>query len=276
MPTIDVRHVQLHYEQAGSSGDPTVLIHGSMVDSSNFARVVPGLSRGLTVLTYDRRGFGGSTPGPRATPVETDTLDLAALLEATDFYPVHVVGHSYGAAVALRLAAERPELVRSLALHEPPFVGLLADRPESAVEGERFLRGIDSIRAQIRAGDRPGAARNVVEIFSLTGGAWDRLPETVRDGFANLMDRWSEEYGDPDALRPRPDSLRETLVPALLTTGSESPDFLRHIRDRLAVEMPNPTVRAIPHAGHAPQVTAPEAYVGLLLTFLLERNVPVS
>ncbi len=276
MPTIDIRHARLHYEQSGSSGDPTVLIHGSMVDSTNFARIVPGLARGLTVLTYDRRGFGGSTPGPRPTPVETDAQDLAALLEATDFYPVHLVGHSYGAAVALRMAAERPELVRSLALHEPPFVGLLADRPESAAEGERFLRGIDSIRAQIRAGDREGAAQNVVEIFSLTGGAWDRLPHPVRVEFTNLMDRWSEEYGDPDAVRPRPGSLREMLVPALLTSGSESPTFLRQIRDRLVAEMPNPTVREIPHAGHAPQLTAPDAYVGLLLTFLLERNVPVS
>ncbi|MGP8071813.1 MAG: alpha/beta fold hydrolase [Thermoplasmata archaeon] len=276
MPTIEVRNVQLHYEQTGRSGDPTVLIHGSLVDSTTFARVVPGLARGLTVLTYDRRGYGGSTPGPRPSPVETDALDLAGLLEATDFYPVHLIGHSYGAAVALRVATERPELVRSLSLHEPPLVGLLADRPEFAEEGERFLQGIDSMRAQVGRGDRLGAARNVVEVFSVAGGTWERLPESVRAGFAERMDRWSEEYGDPDALRPRPGTLRETLVPALLTTGSESPAFLRRIRDRLAAELPNPTVREIPHAGHAPHLTAPDTYVGLLLQFLLERNVPVS
>lgn len=276
MPTIEVRGVQLHYEQVGHAGDPTVLIHGSLVDSSNFQRVVPGLARGLTLLTYDRRGYGGSTPGPRATPVATDSEDLAALLEATDFYPVHLVGHSYGGAVALRLAADRPELVRSLSLHEPPFFGLLADHPETATEGRRFLGGIAAIRSQVARGDLAGAARNVVEVFSLAGGAWERLPEAVREGSARTMERWTEEYGDPDALRPRPGSLRETLVPVLLTTGTESPPFLRYIRDRLAVELPNPTVRDIPRAGHAPQITAPDAYVGLLLQFLLERNVPVS
>ena len=276
MPTIEVRGVRLHYDQAGSSGDPAVLIHGSLVDSSTFVRIVPGLARGLTVLTYDRRGFGGSTPGPRETPVETDAQDLAALLEATDFYPVHVVGHSYGGAVALRLAAERPELVRSLSLHEPALVGLLADHPETATEGRQFLRGIESIRAQVRSGDRAGAARNVVDVFSLGSGAWERLPESLRERFAAQMDRWSEEYGDPDALRPRPGTLHETLIPVLLTTGSESPPFLRHIRDRLAADLPNATLREIPGAGHVPHVTTPDAFVGLLLQFLLERNVPVS
>jgi pimeloyl-ACP methyl ester carboxylesterase len=276
VPTIEVRGVHLQYDQSGSSGDPTVLIHGSLVDSTSFSRIVPGLARGLTLLTYDRRGYGRSTPGPRSSPVATDAADLAALLEATDFYPVHLVGHSYGGAVALRLANDRPELVRSLSLHEPPLFGLLADHAETAEEGTRFLQGIGAIRTQIRNGDRAGAARSVVEIFSIAGGAWERLPERVREESAGTMDRWSEEYGDPDALRPRPGSLRETLIPTLLTTGVESPQFLRHIQERLAAELPNPTRREIPHAGHAPQITAPDAFVGILLQFLLERNVPVS
>ncbi len=276
MPTVEVRGVELHYDQHGTRGDPAVLVHGSLVDSSTWARVVPGLARGLTVLTYDRRGFGGSSPGPRASPVATDTQDLAALLEATDFYPVHVVGHSYGAAVALRLAAERPEFVRSLSLHEPPFFGLLADQPETVGLAEMFRTGVAEIREQVRRGDRAGAARNVVEVFSTTPGAWERLPEPVRRSFAGYMDRWAEEYSDPDALRPAPGALRETLVPTLLTVGAESPRFLRRIEESLARDLANPTIREIPGAGHAPHVTAPDEYVGLLLTFLLERNVPVS
>lgn len=276
MPTVDVRGIQLHYDQNGTRGDPAVLIHGSLVDSSTWSRVVPGLARGLTVLTYDRRGFGGSTPGPRASPVATDTEDLIALLEATDFYPVHLVGHSYGAVVALRVASERPEFVRSLSLHEPPFFGLLADRPETASLWEMFRTGAAQIIEQVHRGDREGAARNVVEVFSTTPGAWDRLPESARRSFAGYIDRWAEEYEDPDFLRPRPGSLRETLVPTLLTVGAESPRFLRTIEDRLASELANPTIREIPKTGHAPHVTSPAEYVGLLLTFLLERNVPVA
>jgi non-heme chloroperoxidase len=276
VPTVAVKGIELYYEQHGTRGDPTVLIHGSLVDSSTWARAVPGLARGLTVLTYDRRGYGGSTPSPRPSPVATDSDDLAALLEATDFYPVHLVGSSYGAVVALRLATDRPEFVRSLSLHEPPFFGLLLDQPETAPLGERFRSGINTIREQVRRGDRAAAAQNVVEVFSAAPGAWDRLPEGARRSFAGYMDRWAEEYADPEALRPGPGTLKETLVPALLTIGAESPAFQRVIQEALARELANPTLRVIPKASHAPHLTAPDDYVGLLLTFLLERNVPVA
>jgi pimeloyl-ACP methyl ester carboxylesterase len=275
VPTIEVRGAELRYDQAGSAGDPTVLIHGSLVDGTTFARVIPGLARGLSLLTYDRRGYGGSTPGPRPRPVETDARDLAGLLEATDFYPVHVVGHSYGGAVALRLVAERPELVRSLSLHEPPFFGLLGGSPDAERERAQFEGGVEAIRSEVRSGALRESARHVVEVFSIAGGAWERLPADVQDRFAGTMERWAEEWGDPDAWRPRPGTLRETLVPTLLTQGTDSPAFLHRIRDRLAGELPNTTLRDVPHAGHAPHLTQPEAYVGILLQFLLERNVPV-
>jgi len=276
VPTVALRGVEIYYEPHGTRGDPTVLVHGSLTDSSSWARVLPGLARGVSALAYDRRGYGRSTPGPRSTPVRTDAEDLAALLETTDFYPVHLVGHSYGAVVATCLAAERPELVRSLSLHEPPYFGLLADRPATAELGRRFLASVDAICGMVAAGDRIGAARTVVDAFSLRPGAWDRLPEEVRRTAAATMDRWVEEYRDPGALRPAPASLREILVPVLLTVGAESPGFLGEIQHALAAELPNATERTIPGAGHAPQVTHPDTYVGILLAFLLERNVPVA
>jgi pimeloyl-ACP methyl ester carboxylesterase len=276
MPIVPLRGIELYYESHGHRGDPTVLVHGSLTDSSGWARVLPGLARGVSVLAYDRRGYGRSTPGARPTPVRTDAEDLAALLEATDFYPVHLVGHSYGAAVALRLASERPDLVRSLALHEPPYVGLLADRPATAEFGRTFLAAIDPIAAQVAAGAAAAAARTVVDAFSVRPGAWDRLPEAARRTGAAAMDRWVEEYRDGEALRPDPAGLRETLVPVLLTVGEESPAFLREISALLAADLPNATLRSIPGTGHTPQLSAPDPYVGLLLSFLLERNVPQS
>ncbi len=276
MPVIEVRGVEIYYEPHGVRGDPTVLVHGSLTDSTTWSRVLAGLAGGVSLLVYDRRGYGRSTPGPRPTPVRTDAEDLGALLEATDFYPVHLVGHSYGAAVALRLAAERPDLVRSLALHEPPFLGLLSDRPGGAELGRRFSEGIDGICGQVALGDRAGAARTVVETFSQRPGAWERLPAAVRRSCADTMDRWVEEYRDPDALRPDPAGVQGTLVPVLLTAGAESPSFLAEIQGVLSEALPNATVRTLPGSGHTPHLSTPEMYVGVLLTFLLERNVPVA
>ncbi|HXQ48690.1 MAG TPA: alpha/beta hydrolase [Thermoplasmata archaeon] len=274
MPIAHVRGIDLFYEVAGSSGDPTVLVHGSLADHTSWARVLPILSQSLTVLAYDRRGFGASTLGPRERPVATDAADLAALLETLDLLPVHVIAHSYGGPVALRLAAQRPELVRSVSIHEAPLVGLLADDPSTAALGRLFLEGIDQIRELVRRGETSAAARTVVEVFSPVSGAWERLPPSVRIEFAGRMDRWVEEYSDPDSIRPVASELAELLLPVLLTTGGQSPPFLREIRSALARELPNVTELDVPPAGHAPHVTHPVEYAGILLSFLLERNVP--
>jgi pimeloyl-ACP methyl ester carboxylesterase len=269
-----IRGGDLYYELVGSSGDPAVLVHGSLVDHTTWSRVTPILSQSLTVLQYDRKGFGRSSPGPSERPVANDTEDLAALLESLDLYPVHLITHSYGGPVAFRLAAERPELVRSLSIHEPPLFGLLAEAPATADLGRRFLDGIGQIVELVARGDSAAAAKVVVEVFSTMPGAWERLPEPVRVEFAAHMDRWVIEYGDPDSLRPPASQLSELLLPVLLTSGGQSPPFLRDVLQLLVATLTNSTELELPGAGHAPQVTHPSEYCGVLLSFLLERNVP--
>jgi pimeloyl-ACP methyl ester carboxylesterase len=151
---------------------------------------------------------------------------------------------------------------------------MLLDRPPTLPEGERFLAGIAEIRDLVARGASSEAARRVVEVFSLIPGAWERLPLPVRAEFAGRMDRWAEEYGDPDALRPPPGVLPDLVLPVLLTGGDESPPFLREIRRALAKELPNVSEVEMRGVGHAPHLTRPTDYAGVLLSFLLERNVP--
>lgn len=276
MPRVPVNGVELYYEGHGSAGDPVVLVHGSWVDHTSWDGIVPGLSQALQVVSYDRRGHGTSSLGPRPSPVRNDAEDLAALLAALDHYPAHVVGHSYGATVALRLAVDRPEMVRSLAIHEPPFLGLLASDPATAPEYERMMEGVGQMRERIGIGQPEVAAQALVEQFSTEPGAWDRLPPAERDRFVRHAARWAEEYGDPEAITPDPVALREVLIPVLLTEGTLSPPFLHRITAALASRLRNVQLQRIPGAGHAPQVTRPHQYVGLLVSFLLERNVPVT
>jgi pimeloyl-ACP methyl ester carboxylesterase len=276
MPKVRVRDVELAFERTGTGGDPVVLVHGSYVDRHTWDPVVPGLSQALHVLAYDRRGHGESSLGPRPSPVRDDAEDLGALLTELDHFPAHVIAHSYGGAVALRLAADRPEMVRSLAVHEIPFVGLLEDDPTTAPEAERLEAGVLAMRTLIRDGHPEAAAEQLVDQFSTEPGAWGRLPPAARAGFVRHADRWAEEYGDPEAIRPDPTALRELLIPVLLTEGTLSPPFLRRIMQQLAERIRNVKLQELPGAGHAPQLTRPHQYVGLLVNFLLERNVPVT
>lgn len=276
MPIQELGEARLYYEKLGAHGEPAVLIHGSLVDHHTWDSVAGLFGQSLEVLVYDRRGHGESVGPPRSRPVRDDAADLAALLESLDLFPVHVVAHSYAGAVALRFAIDRPEMVRSLSLHEPPFVGLLALDPATAPEAERLLAEVRSIQARVRSGDTEGAVRAIVDSFSGHEGAWDRLSPRTRAIFRSLAGRWSEELDDPESIRPDLDGLQELLPPVLLTSGELSPPPVRRINSVLAGRLRNVLVRDLAGSGHVPQITDPAQYAGVVLAFLLERNVPVS
>jgi pimeloyl-ACP methyl ester carboxylesterase len=266
-------HASIAYDILGR-GDPTVLVHGSLSDRRTWERVRVGLAPSLRVLVYDRRGHGESTGAVRAHPVRDDAADLAQLLEALDLFPVHLIAHSYGGAVALRLAADRPEMVRSLDLHEPPFIGLLEDDPATAPEADRLLSAARTMQSLARSGHPEAAMRQIGDALSGEEGAWDRLASDVQQGLLHLADRWAEELDDPDATRPDRAELAELLIPALLTTGERSPPFLHRITGLLADQLPNATLRTLPGVGHVPHLSDPDQFIALVHGFLVERNVP--
>jgi len=276
MASRTVHGVEIAYFQTGAAGDPVVLIHGSLADHRSWDRVVPTLAETMEVVTYDRRGYGGSARVPSAHRVADDAADLAALLESINVYPVHVVAHSYAGAVALRLAISHPEMVRSLAIHEAPLLGLLADDPATASEGEALLSGAQELQRLIRAGETERATAELVSVFSTEPDAWGHLAAPVRAELERNLPPWAEEYSDPEALRPDRAACRELDVPVLLTVGSQSPRFLHRIARDLEGLLRNSRLLEIPDAGHSPHVARPHQYAGLLMTFLLERNVPVS
>ena len=275
MPIATLRNATIRYDLSGS-GDPTVLVHGSLVDRGSWEAVRPGLAQSLTVLTYDRRGHGESTGAVRAHPVRDDAADLAELLESLDLYPVHIIAHSYGGAIAFRLASDRPEMVRSITLHEPPFIGLLDEDPADALEGERLRAGTRAILGLVRAGQSEAAAREIVNGFSVEEGAWERLRPEIRRGLLRHVDRWVEELSDPEATDPGEALFAELLIPILLTTGERSPAFVRRITSRLAARLRNVTLRTLPGASHAPHLSNPDQFIALLHGFLVERNVPTT
>lgn len=113
-----VRGIQLFVEQRGS-GSPIVFSHGLLWSGKMFAPQVAALCDRHRCVVYDHRGQGRSeTPPERTITIESVTEDAIALIEALGIAPVHYVGLSMGGFVGMRIAARRPELVRSLVLLE--------------------------------------------------------------------------------------------------------------------------------------------------------------
>jgi pimeloyl-ACP methyl ester carboxylesterase len=275
MPVAPLTNASIWYEVDGT-GDPTVFVHGSLVDHSPWEKVRRGLAPSLTTLVYDRRGHGESRGPTRTHPVREDASDLAELLEHLDLFPVHLIAHSYGGAVAFRLAADRPEMVRSVTAHEPPFIGLLEEDPATAPEAERLEAELGSMVARVRSGDAAGAVRAVVESLSTEDDSWDRMGRDVQRTLLRHAERWAEEISDPEAVRPDRTATAELLIPVLLTTGERSPPFLHRVTDRLAALLRNASVRTLPGVGHAPHVSDPDQFIALIHGFLVERSVPFT
>jgi pimeloyl-ACP methyl ester carboxylesterase len=103
--------VRLAARTAGRRGPPLVLVHGLASTQHIWDLVLPLLAARHRVITYDQRGHGASSKPPRGYGFDEVTADLAAVLRACRARRAVVVGHSYGANVALELAARRPEAV---------------------------------------------------------------------------------------------------------------------------------------------------------------------
>ena len=273
MAIAQVGGVELAYELRGQEGDPLVLVHGSWVDRRSWDRILPVLEGSFRVLVYDRRGHGGSERTASAYRIDQDVEDLAGLLHALDHFPAHVLGHSLGGSVAARLATSRPDLLRSLLVHEPPLFGLL---PEDDPEVARVRETADLVAAQIADGDARGAARRFIDSLALRPGAWAGLPVATQELLVANAPRWAAEYADATSFVIDRGRLREFDPPALVTTGEESLPVYARVSEALFETLPNATLTRLPRVGHLPHVTDPALYLGVLLSFTLERNVPTS
>ncbi len=263
MAQTNVNGIALYYEVEGS-GEPLALVHGSWGDATNWRFVVPGLADRFRVLTYDRRGHTRSERPDTPGSVDEDGDDLAALLEALDMAPAHVVTNSWGGNIALRLATRRPDVFRSLSCHEPPLWGLLEDDAESQELLLSGARSLEEVGRRIAAGDHEGAARIFVEEVAFGPGAWEHeLPAETRAVFVQNAPTFLDELQDPNASDVDRDGLSRLQIPIRLTEGSESPPLFPRVIDRLATLIPRVTRETIAGAAHVPQLSTPERYVEL-------------
>ncbi|MCX5199414.1 alpha/beta hydrolase [Streptomyces sp. NBC_00249] len=267
MSRVEVNGVELFYE-AGGDGDPLVLVHGSWGDHEAWAPVVHALALRFRVLVYDRRGHSQSERPPGPGSRFEDEEDLAALMETLGFAPAYVAGNSFGASTVLGLASRRPELFRGIIAHDPPLMGLLADDSGLLPSATAGSRKIESVLEHLRA-DRPRAAvRQFVEEVVLEPGAWDQLPERVRDTFVANAPTFLDEQADPGWADLDLGLLSGHTGPALLSKGTQSPPWFAAITDRLSKALPQAETHTFEGAGHIPHISHPETYVERLISFV--------
>ena len=249
---------RLHVRRSGS-GDPLVLVHGSWTDADSWAFVVPALEARYDVITYDRRGHTRSERGTASTGRRRDEDDLAALVTDLGVGPVHLVGNSYGASIVLGLTARRPDLVRSVAVHEPPLVSLLETASPGLHADVRSLTG--SILAELVHGSVEVGVSRFFEDVAFGPGAWAVLPAEVRAANIANLQTFLDMLADPRWDTIDSAALAEVDVPIVLSDGDQTVPWLRRITEVLGAALPSVHRRTIEGAGHLPHLTRPDAFL---------------
>ena len=111
----DVNGLHMYYELHGEAGTPLVLLHGGMLTIDlNFAGLIPALARDHRVIGVELQGHGRTADIDREITPAASAGDVVAMLDHLGIDRAHVLGHSMGGAIALELAVNHPDRVRSV------------------------------------------------------------------------------------------------------------------------------------------------------------------
>ena len=263
MPTLDLNGARIHYEDSGGPGAPVVFAHGLLWSTRMFDAQVAGLRERFRCVAFDFRGQGQSEVTESGYDFETLTADTIALIDKLRLAPVHFVGLSMGGMMGMRVAARRPELVRSLVLLETSadpepeenvpryrrlnlvarWLGLsvVADKVMPIMFGRKFLQDPSRAaerqlwRSRMAANNRKGITRAVTGVITR---------------------------------RPIIDELAKVRAPTLIMVGDQDvatvPAKAQRIHERIA----NSRLVLIPGAGHSSTIEEPAFVNAQLGTFL--------
>jgi pimeloyl-ACP methyl ester carboxylesterase len=228
-------------------GEPIVFIHGAFIADSFQPLVEEPSLDGYQLITYHRRGYTGSSRGAGPLAADEQAADCRELLRHVGVESAHVVGHSFGGAIALELARRTPEVVRSLCLLEPALMvgpsahayreSLLAGRNRYRAEGASAVMD-DFLRARW-----PDYSRDALE---------QAIPGAHRQALDDAHAAFEFDIGLTDWTFSEDDA-RRIACPTLVVLGGDSPKLHPRFEETyqcLLAWMPRAEGVVVPAATH--------------------------
>ena len=240
--TIDIDGLSVYYDMQGE-GDPLVLLHGGMATNATWNAQLDGLAHHHHVFAPERQAHGHTPDREGPLTYQAMAQQTVVFIQLLDLAPCDLLGWSDGGMVGLLIAAQHPELVRSLTMVGSgfassgyvagaieAFIALPADDPEMAMFAAMY--------AEVT----PDGAEHFPAV-------WDK----VRKMWGEPFD-WS---GD----------LERMAAPVLVIVGDDDFITVTHA-DELARRVPNGQLAVIPGASHVVPMEKPDLFNRLVLDFL--------
>lgn len=235
--------------EPGSTTAPEValMLHCTLAQGGAWAGVARHLRGKLSMIAPDLLSHGDGPAHDPARDFHDQATEAAAQhLPAT---PVHLIGHSFGSTIALRLALDMPDRIKTLTLIEP--VLFCATNGPGRVAHDAHIKDVPNALAR---GDTATAAR----IFLSLWGAepFDEMPRARQSYMTDRI--WIPAASEPALvddhaqILPR---LPQLSVPTLFLQGAQSPPIIAEIITQLASTLPNARSETIPRAAHMAPLT---------------------
>jgi pimeloyl-ACP methyl ester carboxylesterase len=220
--------------------------------------------------------YGCETSGPwtgeHAFTIADEAKKAIALVDGYEA-KVHLVGHSYGGAVALHVAVSRPDRIASMALYEPAAFHLLRQMGEP---GAGAYAEISSVARRVcegvTTGDYRGAIAAFVDYWS-GAGAWDAMRPKVQDALIRYAPKGPLDFQAAISDSTRVSAYRELNFPILILRGEHTKLPTRLIADGLSELLPRSRRLVLDGAGHMGPVTHASEVSAQIMRHIIDAGV---
>ncbi len=245
----------LFHRSFGHGARKLLALHCTIAHSGAWRGVATALDNAVTMVAPDMLSHGRSPDWDRQGDFH-DRITEAVLPLLSE--PMDVIGHSFGATVALRLAIEHPGLVRSLTMVEPVlFAVALQDDPQAV---ERHIAAAAPVWEALDSGDAELAARLFNRMWGGGGPRWPDLPDATRAAMTrgiHVVPACDAALFQDSAGLLNPDRLGKLSMPVQLLRGSASDPIIATINEGLARRIPGAESHVVDGAGHMLPISHP-------------------
>ncbi len=243
---------------------PIVLLHSSGTSGRQWRKVTQNLGAGCRIFTPDLFGYGSRDwPADAPQKLAVEAQNITRMIQKLD-RPVHLVGHSYGGAVALRVALEETRLVRSLTLIESVAFYLLRDGNEEDRSAFREISDIaDSVhQAAANPADANGM-RSFVEYWN-GEGVWRILDVEKRREINEMAPVVARNFLTTMWENVPATAFARMTAPTVIVRGAQSTTPAIRIASKLCDILPKSSLITYPDAGHMLPNSHPHQIAGVI------------
>jgi pimeloyl-ACP methyl ester carboxylesterase len=266
--------LQIGYDDFGpenTKAAPVVLLHASGASRRQWRSFVEAESVRRRCLAPDRIGYGETADRRGRASSMAREMAVVHDLRALAGGPVHLVGHSYGGAVAAAYAQAHADELLSLTLIEPVLFHLLRHDGPSA-QWDEIARLASSHIAHVEAG-RLNDAADAFMTYWLGATAWNAMPAAQRAAVTATMPKVAQEWRQIWSSGRAPTSRWQPTMPVLLIEGCATTPAAKAIMGHLAENLPGAERKRVESAGHLAPITHAATVNALIAEFIAQVDI---